>query len=94
MSVELIQPGSGKLLVVADEHADRWRAAGYRDAPAAPATAQPSTDSVYGSWKVAELHAEIERRNEGRDDADRIPNSGKKAELVAALTDDDATDGS
>lgn len=39
---------------------------------------------------VPELEAEIASRNEGRDEADLIkPQSGKKADLLAALSADD-----
>lgn len=31
--IELTQPGSGKALNVAEDHADYWRALGYRDKP-------------------------------------------------------------
>ena len=45
----------------------------------------------YEAMKVAELRAEIERRNADRDEADQVPTDGKKADLVAALQlDDDA----
>jgi len=44
----------------------------------------------YSSMKVAELRAEIERRNAGRDEADLLPVEGRKADLVAALEADDA----
>lgn len=43
----------------------------------------------YARMKVAELRAEIERRNEGRDEADLLPSDGKKADLAAALQADD-----
>lgn len=43
----------------------------------------------YDSLKVDELKALILTRNEGRDDADKLPVDGKKADLVAALTADD-----
>jgi hypothetical protein len=40
---------------------------------------------------VADLKAEVERRNEGRDEADLIaPEGTKKADLIAALEADDA----
>jgi hypothetical protein len=45
----------------------------------------------YEAMKVADLKAEIERRNADRDEADRVPVDGKKADLVAALQADDAT---
>lgn len=43
----------------------------------------------YKALKAPDLKAEIDRRNEGRDDADLIPSDGNKAELVAALEADD-----
>jgi hypothetical protein len=49
-----------------------------------------SQDSGYESLKVADLRAEIEKRNEGRDESDLLPVDGKKADLVAALEDDDS----
>lgn len=44
----------------------------------------------YQGLKRADLEAEIARRNEGRDEADLIPATGNKPDLVAALTADDA----
>lgn len=45
----------------------------------------------YEAMKVADLKAEIERRNDGRDEADLLTADGKKADLVAVLqADDDA----
>lgn len=43
----------------------------------------------YGSMKVDELKAEIDSRNEGREEADLIPSDGRKADLIAALEADD-----
>lgn len=45
----------------------------------------------YEAQTVDELKAEIDRRNEGRgeDAIDRIPKTGNKADLVAALEADD-----
>lgn len=43
----------------------------------------------YSAMKVADLKAEIERRNEGRDEADRLPDDGRKADLIAVLEADD-----
>ncbi|HET8627740.1 MAG TPA: SAP domain-containing protein [Thermomicrobiales bacterium] len=43
----------------------------------------------YADMKVADLRAEIERRNEGRDEADRLPDDGRKADLIAVLEADD-----
>lgn len=45
----------------------------------------------YEAMRVPELKAEIERRNEGRDEAARVPAEGRKPDLIAALkADDDA----
>jgi hypothetical protein len=52
--------------------------------------ASSPTAGGYASMKVADLKAEIERRNEGREEPDRLPGDGKKADLVAALEADDA----
>jgi hypothetical protein len=49
----------------------------------------PAEADGYDDQKVADLKAEIERRNSDRDEADQIPSDGKKAELVAALEADD-----
>jgi len=47
--------------------------------------------SVFAEMTVADLSAEIDRRNEGRDDdAQIVPEGAKKAYLVAALIADDA----
>lgn len=47
----------------------------------------------YGGWKVAELKAEVERRNEGRaEDSLILPEGKTRADLIAALeADDEAT---
>jgi hypothetical protein len=47
------------------------------------------TGGKYEAMKVADLRAEIERRNEGRDEADRLPVDGRKADLIAVLEADD-----
>lgn len=46
--VELTQPGSGKLIRVAGDHADFWRGLGYRDKPkrAARKKAEPKVDEA------------------------------------------------
>lgn len=51
-----------------------------------------SGDSGYASLKKAELQAEVEKRNEDRDEDDLVVVEGKGtvADLVAALTADDA----
>lgn len=52
-------------------------------------------DEGYSDWSVKELKAEIDSRNEDRDEDDQIvpEEPGNKAELVAALeADDEASD--
>ena len=50
-----------------------------------------TTAEGYEALKVADLKAEIERRNDGREESDRLSGEGKKADLIAALqADDDA----
>lgn len=45
----------------------------------------------YNDLKVDDLKAELERRNEGREDGAKVtPDSHKKADLIAALEVDDA----
>lgn len=51
---------------------------------------RPAAPSPYEGMKRADLEAEIASRNTGRDEADRIPATGNKPDLVAALTADDA----
>lgn len=51
---------------------------------------RPAAPSPYAGMKRADLEAEITARNDGRDVADRIPATGNKPDLVAALTADDA----
>lgn len=46
----------------------------------------------YAAMKVADLKAEIERRNDGRDEDDLLSVEGKKADLVAVLEADDEAD--
>lgn len=55
----------------------------YADAAAADASSDPEPT-------VAELRAEIDRRNDGREDATRISKGGSKADLLDALAADDA----
>lgn len=48
-------------------------------------------DEDYSSWTVAELQAEIDERNDGRETP--LPKPSKKGELIAVLeTDDEAED--
>lgn len=57
-----------------------------------PEGGSAATDGAegYSAMKVADLRAEIDRRNDGRDEADLLSTDGKKADLVAALEADDA----
>ena len=71
---------TGVTVSVADAKGDRFGAGWERLDAAAPKT-KPAT--------VAELRAEIERRNEGRDEADLLPIDGKKADLLAVIEADD-----
>ncbi|MEU7843945.1 hypothetical protein AB0B39_23630 [Micromonospora sp. NPDC049114] len=48
-----------------------------------------NSDSGYEGMKVTDLKAEIERRNQGRAEADLVSAEGLKADLIAALTADD-----
>lgn len=50
----------------------------------------PTELPPYGDRKVKELEAEIDARNEGRDEDELISKSGNKPDLVAALEADDA----
>jgi hypothetical protein len=45
----------------------------------------------YAAMKVADLKAEIESRNEGRDEDDLLSVEGRKDDLVASLEADDAS---
>jgi hypothetical protein len=48
-----------------------------------------SIDTGYKGQKVADLRAEIAKRNKGRGDADLLSDEGNKAELIATLEADD-----
>lgn len=52
-------------------------------------TSSTSSGSGYDDKTVDELKDEIRARNESRDDDDRLPLTGTKAELIAALSGDD-----
>jgi hypothetical protein len=82
--VALIAP-NGALVDVSEEKAERLMTQGYTSRDATPAPTSP-----HSSMKVDELKAEIESRNEGRDEADLLSLEGKKADLVATLAADDA----
>lgn len=46
-------------------------------------------ETGYGSMKVADLKAEIEKRNVDREDDAKLPTEGKKADLIEVLEADD-----
>lgn len=54
------------------------------------ASAPGEESQGYASQTAAELKAEIDRRNEGREEDALISKTGKKADLIAALEADDA----
>lgn len=56
----------------------------------APAEDGPKAEG-YAAMKVDELKAEIESRNENRDEDGLLSAEGKKADLVATLEADDAS---
>lgn len=72
----------GAVVRVDDATAARLLADGWR-----PADTPPS--GGYEAMTVADLRAEIARRNAGRDGADRLPADGRKADLIAVLETDD-----
>lgn len=77
----LIAP-NGVTVTVSDEKAERLKGDGYRASGA-------ESDTGYKGQKIADLRAEIAKRNEGRDEADRLTDEGNKAALVAVLEADD-----
>jgi polyphosphate kinase 2 (PPK2 family) len=54
---------------------------------------ESSDATTYSSMKVDDLKAEIESRNEGRDEDAQLSTEGKKADLIAVLEADDAANG-
>lgn len=60
----------------------RARATGY----------DPDGAKAVADMTVAELKAEIDRRNEGREDDAKLSKSGSKDDLIAALEADDSTE--
>lgn len=77
---------TGVVVSVDDSKDDRFAAPGWR---VYDGSGSASTGG-YSSMKVADLRAEIERRNEGREEADLLSVEGKKADLVSVLEADDA----
>lgn len=79
---------NGALVEVSEEKGKRLLKQGYK-----PRGAASDSTSPHASKKVADLKAEIDRRNEGRDEADLLSVEGNKADLVATLDADDAASG-
>lgn len=48
-----------------------------------------SEPNSYAAMRVADLKAEIDKRNQDREEADLLPAEGKKADLIAVLEADD-----
>jgi hypothetical protein len=83
---KMIAP-NGATVNVPEEKADRLLALGFK----APGDKQAAdSKSPYAPMKVGELKAEIESRNEGRDEADLLSLEGKKADIIAVLDADDS----
>lgn len=85
-TVRLVAP-NGAAVSVSAKKAERLLA----DSSWSRADAAPEPEG-YAAMKVADLKAEIERRNDGRDEDALLPVDGKKAELVAVLEADDDDD--
>lgn len=82
--VQMRSSGSTRTALVAEDQVARFRANGWSEVSPSPRPAADAPEG-YDAMTVADLKAEIEARNEGRDEADRIGVTGKKADLVAAL---------
>jgi len=75
---------TGVVITVADAKDERYTT-GWESATGD----QPAATADYKSMKVADLKAEVGRRNDGRDEAVQLSADGKKADLVAQLEADD-----
>lgn len=78
----LRHPGTRVVVNVDPGTAARLQSQGWRPADTPPG-------GGYEAMTVADLRAEIARRNAGRDEADRLPTDGRKADLIAVLETDD-----
>jgi hypothetical protein len=72
----------GAKVTTSEENAARLGSAFKADGSTEPADG-------YSGMKVDALKAEIAKRNEGREEADRLSDEGLKADLIAALEADD-----
>lgn len=83
------KPDTGEVVVLnAGEDVPEWAVSQVGD-HIVSADDDNGGEGGYESMTVADLRAEIESRNEGREEEDLIPSDGKKADLVAALSADD-----
>lgn len=80
--MQRLRGSRGAVVRVDDATAARLLSDGWRPADTPPG-------GGYEAMKVADLKAEIARRNAGRGEADRLPTDGRKADLIAVLETDD-----
>ncbi|MEU4772961.1 SAP domain-containing protein [Micromonospora sp. NPDC023644] len=86
-----INSETGVVVSVADDKDERFASRLWSPYDGSQAGGDAEGAEGYDAMKVADLRAEIERRNEGRDEADLLSLDGRKPDLVAALkADDDA----
>lgn len=78
---------NGAVVEVPEEKLERLLRMGFSPADESGATKPEG----YAAMKVDELKAEIESRNENRDEDGLLSTEGKKADLVATLEADDAS---
>lgn len=84
------KPDTGEVVVLnAGEDVPEWAVSQVGSHLTSDEVDDNVEDGGYESMTVADLRAEIESRNEGREEGDLIPSDGKKADLVAALAADD-----
>lgn len=75
---------NGSVVNVADDKVDGLLRSGFTSGGAGPAES-----GGYDAMTVDELKDEIRKRNEDRNDGDRLALTGSKADLVASLEADD-----
>lgn len=86
----LANPQGGEpVVLLAGEDVPNWAASLLGD-HLVEATEVDAEESPYAGMTVADLKAVIESRNAGREPDAHLPATGKKGDLVAVLTDDDA----
>lgn len=87
VNVVLAHPNGGEpAVLLAGSDVPEWAEGLVGDHALEPSDAEGG----YGSLTKAQLVDEIEKRNSGRDEADRLAATGTKAELVEVLVADDA----